>query len=64
MNFIGHLAVGLVWWALLLPLFLLLATPVILLLAIRGEGAYFRKVGKRGAGVIRFWEENAWTLAP
>ena len=64
MSFIVHLVVGFVWWALLLPLFLLLATPVLLLLAIRGEGAYVRKVRKRYAGVIAFWEETAWALAP
>ena len=63
MNYIGHLLFGLVWWLLLLPVFMVLATPFIWVLALRGEGPYFRKVADRYAGVAGFWKRNAWVLS-
>ena len=63
MSFIGDLLIGFIWWILLLPLFLLIATPFILLLAIKGDGTYYRKVRGRYSRVIDFWEENAWALS-
>ena len=64
MNFISYLLVVLIWRVLLLPLFLLIATPFILLLAIKGDGSYYRKVRNRYSRVIDFWEENAWAMTP
>jgi hypothetical protein len=64
MNFIGYILVGFIWWILLLPLFMLIATPFILLLSIKGEGPYYRKVRARYSRVIDFWEENAWAMTP
>ena len=64
MNLVGHLLVGFIWWILLLPLFLLIATPFILLLAIKGDGPYIRNVRERYSRVIVFWEDNAWAMTP
>ena len=64
MNLIGDILVGFIWWILLLPLFMIIATPFILIMAIRGNGPYFRKVESRYSGVIEFWKENAWAMSP
>mgnify|MGYP003587789992 CR=1 FL=1 len=64
MNFIGYLLFSFIWWMLLLPVSMIMATPFILVLALRGAGSYFRKVAERYAGVMDFWRENAGVLSP
>ena len=64
MSAIGELLFWFLWWILLLPLFMILAFPFILLLSIKGDGSYFSRVKSRYAAVVDFWKDNAWALAP
>lgn len=53
-----------IWWLLLLPVCLLIATPVILLASLRRNGTYGERIRRRYAGVVEFWREHAWALSP
>jgi hypothetical protein len=64
MNIIPHFLVGFIWWILLLPLFIVIATPFILLISLKGDGPYFQKVRARYTSVYDFWCENAWVMTP
>ncbi len=64
MNLLGHLLFGFVWWILLLPLFLLFASPFLLILSVGGDRPYLHNVRNRYSRVVEFWRENAWALSP
>ena len=49
MSAIGELLFWFLWWILLLPLFMIVATPFILLLSIKGDGSYSSRVKTRYA---------------
>jgi len=51
---------GLVWCLLLLPLFLLIATPYILIVSLFGEGSYLEKVKQKYQGVTKLWIKWGW----
>jgi hypothetical protein len=60
----GELIFWFFWWILLLPLFLVVATPFILVISIKGSGSYFSRIKNRYVAVVDFWKDNAWALAP
>jgi len=64
MSAIGDILFWFLWWILLLPLFMIVATPFILMMSIRGDGRYFSRLKSRYVAVVDFWKENAWALAP
>lgn len=43
-------------WLVLLPIFLILATPGVLVLAFFGEGSYLAKARQRYQRVVQFWK--------
>jgi hypothetical protein len=49
-----------VWWVLLLPLFLFVATPYILIASFFGEGSYCEKVKMKYRRIVSFWEKWGW----
>jgi hypothetical protein len=49
-----------VWWVLLLPLFLVIATPYILIAPSFAEGSYREKVEEKYRKVIKFWGDWGW----
>ncbi|MDO8704029.1 MAG: hypothetical protein Q7J84_03700 [Sulfuricaulis sp.] len=49
-----------VWWVLLLPLFLVFATPYIFIASFFGEGACWEKVKVKYRKVVLFWEKWGW----
>jgi hypothetical protein len=68
MSFIGesiiNVFVWFIWWMLLLPICLFVATPVILFISLKGNGTYREKMSRRYGGVVEFWREHAWMLSP
>ncbi len=64
MPAMAELLLWFLWWILLLPLFMIIATPFILLVSIKGDGSYFSRIKGRYAAVVDFWKDHAWALAP
>ena len=64
MPLIVHLILGFVWWILAFPVVWMLATPFILLSALRGRGRYADKVRQGYAGVTGFWQEHGVFFIP
>lgn len=68
MSFTGETIIDLflwfIWWMLLLPLFMVVSTPVILIVALKGETTYIVRVRRKYAGVFEFWRDHAWALSP
>lgn len=55
-----ELLLAFIWWILLLPLFLVIATLFILATSFFGEGSYWEKVKEKYRRVIKFWEDWGW----
>jgi hypothetical protein len=49
-----------VWWVLLLPLFLIIATPYILIASSFAGGSYKEEVKEKYRKVIKFWGDWGW----
>ncbi len=64
MSLIIHLILGFVWWVLAFPVVWVIATPFILLTALRGRGRYADKVRRGYAGVTGFWKEHGVYFIP
>ena len=63
-SLIGGLIFAFIWWIVLLPIFIVIATPYILIRSIIGDGPYLLKIRDRYSRVIEFWKENAWAMSP
>jgi hypothetical protein len=64
LNIIAQLFMAFLWWLLLFPILLIVATPYILIVSVFSKAPYRQEVSWRYAGVVDFWKENAWLIPP
>ena len=63
-DFMIYLVVSFLWWFVLLPICMLLATPVIAIASFFGGGGYWEELKCRYRRVIDFWANHAWAISP
>jgi len=64
MPLIVNFLLGFLWWVIALPIVWVIATPVILLSSLSGEGKYLTRVSQKYRGVTDFWKEHGILLVP